>query len=262
MNFLNPIKTGEASWDFYVTERDEFLGTLSLVDFDSEKRSCAITWQMGEADCSFEEYLEAFRFATEFALFVLNLTKVNVVGEVEDDITQELFIALGYLVGRQYSAGKTRMQRFSCDRYDLVIAEAQALMGVHLDTDKWSFAFDSAKKRLGACKWESHEISLSRYFVDFHSLDEIRQVLLHEIAHALAGSNAGHSKKWKDIATKIGYRHEKISGEEIGNATAKFVGTCPNGHKAFRHRKPKTELSCSRCARRFDRRFLITWVSR
>jgi predicted SprT family Zn-dependent metalloprotease len=154
------------------------------------------------------------------------------------------------------------MQRFSCDRYDLVIAEAEDLIGVHLDTDKWSFAFDSAKKRLGECKWETNEISLSRYFVDLHSLDEIRQVLLHEVAHALSGPNAGHNKKWKDTATRIGYRHEKISGEEIGNATAKFVGTCPNGHKAFRHRKPKSELSCSRCARRFDRRFLITWVSR
>ena len=262
MRSLTSVKTGEASWDFYVTQRDEFLGNLSLVELDLEKRSCSITWQMGEADCSFEEYLEAFRFATEFALFDLNLIKVNAVGELEDDITQELFTELGYLTGRQYSAGKTRMQRFSCDRYDLVIAEAEDLIGVHLDTDKWSFAFDSAKKRLGACKWETNEISLSRYFVDLHSLDEIRQVLLHEIAHALSGPKAGHNKKWKDTATRIGYRHEKISGEEIGNATARFVGTCPSGHTAYRHRKPKTELSCSRCARRFDRRFLITWIIR
>jgi predicted SprT family Zn-dependent metalloprotease len=262
MNSLTRVSTGEASWDFYVTDRDEFLGNLSLDAFDLEKRTCGITWQIGEAHCSYDEYLEAFRFVTEFALFELNMKKVNGICRLDDETTNELFSDIGYLTGRQYSSGKDRIQRHSCDRYDLVISEAKAAMSEHLDTDKWSFAFDSAKKRLGACKWETNEISLSRYFVDLHSLDEIRQVLLHEIAHALSGSTAGHSKKWKDNATRIGYRHEKISGEEIGNATARFVGTCPNGHTAYRHRKPKTELSCSRCARRFDRRFLITWVIR
>jgi predicted SprT family Zn-dependent metalloprotease len=262
MKSLTADKTGALCWDFYVTERDEFLGSIRFEDFDLEKRTCHFHWTASEADGEFEEYLEAFQYATEFAIFERKMNKVHTTAYVSDTASQKIYQSIGYLVGRDFSLGKDRVRRFSCDRYDLVRAHAEAQMAEHLDMAVWSFGWDSAKKRLGVCKYDQHLISLSRYFVDYHSLEEIDQVMRHEIAHALAGSKAGHGPKWKKIATELGYNHKKISGDEIGNATAKLIGTCPNGHTVYRHRKPKAPLSCSRCSTRFDYQYLFTWTER
>ena len=262
MPLLTIDKTGPLSWDFYVSERDEFLGSIAFEKVDLEKRTGHLNWAPSETRGEYEEYLEAFRFATEFALFEQNLSKVHAFCSLEDEVSKQVFAEVGYLVGRDFSIGKTRSRRFSCDRYDFVRAVAESQMAEHLDMNLWSFGWDSAKRRLGVCKYDQHLISLSRYFVDLHALQEIDQVMRHEIAHALAGPKAGHGPKWKKIASDIGYNHKKISGDEIGNATAKLIGTCPNGHVVYRHRQPKSPLSCSRCAPRFDRNYLISWTRR
>jgi predicted SprT family Zn-dependent metalloprotease len=262
MNSLTAVKTGPLDWDFYQTARDEFVGSIALEILDAEKGKCELRWEVSEGIFEFEEYVEAYQQAISFAIFDLKLTSVHTVCKVDDTATRDFYETVGFLPGREFNDGKFRYLRFSCDRYDLVRKLAESLMGKHLDLEVWSFGFDSAKKRLGVCKYEESLIALSRYFVDLHSLAEIDQVMRHEIAHAMAGSKAGHSKKWKDIATRIGYTHIKISGDEIGNATAKLIGSCPNGHTVYRHRKPKSPLSCSKCSPRFDRRFLITWTIR
>ena len=262
MNSLTAVKTAPLNWDFYQTARDEFVGSITLEILDYEKGKCELHWEVGEGSFEYEEYVEAYQTAISFAIYDLKLASIHTACKVDDTATQEFYNAVGFLPGREFNEGKFRYLRFSCDRYDLVRKIAETLMAEHLDLDVWSFGFDSAKKRLGVCKYEENLISLSRYFVDLHTLPEIDQVMRHEIAHAMAGSKAGHSKKWKDIATRIGYTHLKISGDEIGNATAKLIGVCPNGHTVYRHRKPKSPLSCSKCSPRFDRRFLITWTSR
>lgn len=94
------------------------------------------------------------------------------------------------------------------------------------------------------------------------SLSEIEQVLLHEIAHALAGQAAGHGAKWKAQATAIGYQHQKIDGVEISKSAAKWVGMCPEGHTHYRMRKPNRPLSCKHCAPVFSRRYLISWSTK
>jgi predicted SprT family Zn-dependent metalloprotease len=262
MSEIKPIVTGPNSWDFFSVSRDEFIGSIELQNFDEEKQTCELFWQLGGRNGSAEEYREAFRFATVQALFERKVWTVKAIANLSDEGGLALYPAIGYLTGREFGAGSKRCRRFSCDRYDLVRHLAEAQMGKHLDLRVWAFGFDSAKRRLGVCKYDQHVISLSRHFVDLHSLDEINQVMRHEIAHALAGSKAGHGSKWKKIATQLGYRHERISGDEIGNATAKLIGTCPNGHTVYRHRKPKSTLSCSRCSPRFDPRFVITWSAR
>ena len=262
MTEIKRIATSPNSWDFYSSTRDIFLGSIELTDFDEEKSTCSLVWELGDNSGDVSEYQDAFRFATEYALFEGKVWTVKAVAELDDEVAQQLYLAVGYLPGREFGKGRVRARRFSCDRYDLVRSLAELFMGEHLDMNLWTFGWDSAKKRLGVCKYAEHRISLSRYFVELHSLEEIDQVIRHEVAHAVAGSKAGHGPKWKKIATELGYNHKRISGDEIGEATAKFVGACPNGHTVYRHRKPKRALSCSRCAPRFDKRFLISWSER
>ncbi|HEU4757078.1 MAG TPA: SprT-like domain-containing protein, partial [Agromyces sp.] len=78
---------------------------------------------------------------------------------------------------------------------------AEALIALHLDPAAWTFGFDNAKKRAGLCNYTEKRISVSRYLALRYEDDEIHQILLHEVAHAMAGPRAGH-----DLADPCGRR--------------------------------------------------------
>jgi predicted SprT family Zn-dependent metalloprotease len=138
---------------------------------------------------------------------------------------------------------------------------ANALIAHHLDPE-WSFAFDSAKRRAGLCDYRNKRISLSRYLAARYDDDTNHQTLLHEVAHALAGHAAGHGPQWKRIARELGYVGGTTHHGETATELAPWVGVCPSGHVVYRHRRPTRALSCTRCAPRFDRRFVIAWTRR
>jgi len=123
----------------------------------------------------------------------------------------------------------------------------------------YSFGFDRAVRRAGLCNYRDRRITISRHLVATGDFDQVHQVLLHEIAHALCGQEAGHGKLWRQKATELGYRHERIDGNQIAKQTAKYRGLCPSGHEHFRSRKPTRPLSCKHCAPTFSRRYLISW---
>ena len=138
---------------------------------------------------------------------------------------------------------------------------AEALIAVHLDAS-WSFAFDNAKRRAGLCDYTRKRISVSRYLSARYDDDTNHQTLLHEVAHAVAGSKAGHGPKWKAAARELGYVGGVTHAGETATELAPWIGTCPSGHVAYRHRRPTRPASCSVCAARFDPRFLFEWRRR
>jgi len=138
---------------------------------------------------------------------------------------------------------------------------ADALIRMHLD-DSWSFAFDHAKTRAGLCNYTAKRISVSRHIALRSDDDEVHQTLLHEVAHAIAGPRAGHGAEWKRVAAEIGYVGGRTHDGPVPNELAPWVGTCPNGHIAYRYRRPTRETSCGKCSRRFDPALRISWVRR
>lgn len=139
---------------------------------------------------------------------------------------------------------------------------ADALIALHLDPLEWSFAFDNAKKRAGLCNYSEKRISVSRYLAARYDDDEIHQVLLHEVAHAIAGPRAGHGPKWASVAAGLGYVGRRTHDGEIADELAPWIGRCPAGHEHYRYRAPTRPLSCGLCRRGFDRSNLITWRHR
>lgn len=138
---------------------------------------------------------------------------------------------------------------------------ADALIRLHLD-GSWSFGFDNARTRAGLCRYDRKRISVSRLLAARYEDDEIHQVLLHEVAHAMAGAGAGHGPRWKAIARELGYEGKRLHDGAIADELAPWIGRCPNGHVHYRYRRPSRVVSCARCARRFDTRFRIDWVRR
>jgi len=139
---------------------------------------------------------------------------------------------------------------------------ANALISLHLDPSEWTFGFDNAKTRAGLCNFTTKRISVSKYLAARYDDDEIHQVLLHEVAHAMAGSRAGHGARWKAQALELGYEGKRTHDGAIADELAPWVGTCPRGHMHYRYRQPKRVLACGRCSRSFDAANRIDWVRR
>lgn len=145
---------------------------------------------------------------------------------------------------------------------EAVRARAEHLMAAHLAGPAWSFGFDHAKTRAGQCDFARRRITVSRHLAVRISDDDVDQVLLHEIAHALAGPRAGHGPAWRRTAAAIGYTGSRLYDGPVASELAPWIGTCPAGHEHFRYRTPTRPLACAVCSRRFDARNVITWDRR
>jgi predicted SprT family Zn-dependent metalloprotease len=135
---------------------------------------------------------------------------------------------------------------------------ARSLMREHQLLPKWSFQFDSAKLAFGKCNFTDRVISLSRHLVELNNEAEVRDTVLHEIAHALAPRGAGHGPKWRAIARQIGCRAKRCYGREVVRPKPKFKGTCPSCRTViFRYRR--AQITCAKCSPLYDPRFAFIW---
>jgi len=256
-------QTESCSWAILDNESGEFAGEVTLDNFDSERNSINLSIRLagtrwfdrGIGTVTLERVLT-------YAFDQLCLAKVAVVVPVSNARAHRVFEKLGFQLGRQFTESGDRFQRMALTKLDFIQALAERLMGESLDTQRWSFAFDSGKRRAGLCDHTNRRISLSRHMAAIHPVDQSRQVMYHEIAHALAGVKHGHDAQWLRIATDLGYRNERISAKEVDEEHARWQGQCPNGHSYYRYRKPTRQSSCSKCSKTFDTRYLIGWTER
>lgn len=131
----------------------------------------------------------------------------------------------------------------------------------------WEIRFDNAKTRLGECNSQRMTISLSRPVVELNAEEVVRDTILHEIAHALVGTEAGHSKEWKECAKRIGATPERLANSEsIVRPDMKprkrtwWVGECPSCRKVY-HRHRRRKFSCDACSPgKPDERFKLIWT--
>ncbi|MEV4347369.1 SprT family zinc-dependent metalloprotease [Actinoplanes sp. NPDC049596] len=138
---------------------------------------------------------------------------------------------------------------------------ATTLMARHRLTG-WTLSFDNAKTRAGACRSDKREITLSRPLVKLYSPEQVTETMLHEIAHALAGSGHGHDQKWRRIARRIGYTGGRCLPADAPQVDGDWVGVCPAGHRTTAHRRPIRVRSCPECSPRFTVAALYTWTYR
>lgn len=135
---------------------------------------------------------------------------------------------------------------------------ATALMHHHGLGD-WRLVFDNAKTRAGVCRPGRREIGLSRVLTGLHSESEVRDTILHEIAHALVGVGHGHDAVWRAKATEIGCSGARCISSGSARPDAPWSGACPAGHQVSRYRQPVRVQACRRCSSTFDPSALISW---
>ena len=105
--------------------------------------------------------------------------------------------------------------------------------------DDWEVAYDNAKRRAGICRFGDRVLGLSAPLTAVHDEADVRDTILHEIAHALVGPRHGHDATWRRVARSIGCTGERCVSPDSPTAPAAWLGTCPRGHTIERHRRAR-----------------------
>jgi predicted SprT family Zn-dependent metalloprotease len=122
--------------------------------------------------------------------------------------------------------------------------ELMTLHGLH----DWQFTFNKCKRALGLCRSAARTIALSIYLVDRNNPEEIRDTILHEIAHALVGPGHGHDAVWRRKAVEVGARPQRCG--EADMPRGRWQARCGGCGTVFcRHRRPHQEQGwfCQDC---------------
>lgn len=117
------------------------------------------------------------------------------------------------------------------------------------------------KRSLGQCFSRGgvpYLIRLSRHWMAHIPESEVRDVILHEIAHAIAGHSAGHGWQWKAVCRRIGANPNRIADlppamvvelkEKIANYKAVCTG-CASVYMFYRLTKQwkQGKRICAKC---------------
>jgi predicted SprT family Zn-dependent metalloprotease len=131
------------------------------------------------------------------------------------------------------------------------LSDAEALAAELLEQHglkHWRFRFDNARTRFGSCHYTRSEITLSRRLTELNDPAMVREVLLHEIAHALT-PGANHGPRWRrqcqalDIPATRCYRAESVT-----QPPARYLLRCDTcGLELRRYRKSRRLVACKRC---------------
>ena len=125
---------------------------------------------------------------------------------------------------------------------------AHALLKQHGLHD-WTFAFNRRKRAFGLCDFRKRTVYLSATLTELNGEAEVRDTLLHEIAHALAGHRAGHGPVWRKIAHEVGAKPERCyRAEEVRQPQSRYLLVCPSCQESTaRYRKPTEVYACRNC---------------
>ena len=140
-----------------------------------------------------------------------------------------------------------------------VLSLARALMEGH-GVGAWGLEFDRARRRAGQTDHARRRITLSRHLMALYKETEVRETILHEIAHARVGAAHGHDAVWAAEARRIGSSGQRLVAEHAPRIEGRWVGTCPAGHTINRMRRPAAPMACARCGQSFRLDHLLSWT--
>ena len=127
---------------------------------------------------------------------------------------------------------------------EAVAAQARRLMTRH-GLDGWSFQYDDASRRAGACRYDTKVISLARQYCLRAPEAERTDTILHEIAHALVGREHHHDAVWQRVARQIGCGAERC--HDVGFARPRYIVSCPQCKWAATRNRRQRGLVCRQC---------------
>lgn len=141
---------------------------------------------------------------------------------------------------------------------------ARELLGQHNLSDL-EVTFSKTKRALGRCFFRAGEperIDLSSYWLQYLPKEEVKDTILHEIAHAKAGIRAGHGPKWKRVASSIGANPSRVADvpedlqEKFNKKNANYLAVCDSCNSThyfnrFTKNWQEKRYRCGKCSGEF-----------
>jgi predicted SprT family Zn-dependent metalloprotease len=143
------------------------------------------------------------------------------------------------LISTQPELDEARIQKI-----ESVYRTALQLLSEHGLTN-WHFKFDHSARRAGSCNYSNRCITLSFNLARSGSAEEIRETLLHEIAHALVGRNHNHDAVWRAKAQAIGCTGERT--HQMKFTPARWRVRCENNCWSHTAERRNPHLICKKC---------------
>jgi len=115
--------------------------------------------------------------------------------------------------------------------------------------DYWILTFNNRKRSFGVCDYTNREIQISKFLLPDMTEDNVRETLMHEIAHAYR-PRCGHNSKWRAFYVGIGGNGNRLSPANEAQiqklkSTARYavINTKTNEIIKHYHRKPTRDFS-------------------
>lgn len=125
---------------------------------------------------------------------------------------------------------------------------AQELMSLYLDKT-WGLQLNKRHAALGCCNFNKKKIYLSVHFIEHNDEKQVTEIILHEIAHAIAGLKAGHGPKWAKECRRLGIE-PIVRYHDANMPVGKYTAVCKKcNHRYNKHRKPMMgyQYMCPKC---------------
>ena len=130
------------------------------------------------------------------------------------------------------------------ERMAAILQMAVDLLSEH-GLKKWRFKFDHSTRRAGCCNYRDKLVSISFELALSASDENIRDTILHEIAHALSGKKHNHDAVWKAKAREIGCSGERC--HRLVFSPPRYHVTCENQCWTHTAERRNRRLVCRTC---------------
>ena len=120
------------------------------------------------------------------------------------------------------------------------------------------FQWGRGKRTLGKVNFQRNRtgvlepilLSLSELVVPHLTNDDVRDLILHEIAHLIAGHEAGHGRAWKAACRRIGAKPNRTTDavpQYVQERLSNYTLVCEScGTETYLYRTPKRGLNSYR----------------
>jgi len=120
---------------------------------------------------------------------------------------------------------------------------ARSIIGEHLDSE-WTFSWNNRKRAFGVCHYRKKTIQLSTVLTATEPEHKVRDTVLHEVAHALAGASAKHGPRWREMARAVGATPRACAEATV---TPKYVWVIKHGDQVVKgyYKRPSLRVQQS-----------------
>lgn len=135
---------------------------------------------------------------------------------------------------------------------DQVTELAREIMNDH-GLEDWTVAMNRATGRAGICYHTRRLLGFSKLIMSAFDEAEVRNTILHEIAHALVGAGHGHDTIWRRKFVSIGGNGKTCTDASATVAQAieaqsKYRATCDGCGETYSAQRRKKSFGRSMCS--------------